>query len=99
MAALFAASVVLNVWLLHRIRCLDARQKDLMQRIRERTDRRDLATVAVAAVMLTREGQQVGRRDIEEHVEGLLQHWTRIEEMADEISRKLDETVSTGSRR
>lgn len=98
LAALFVASVLLNVWLLRRIRGLDARQRDLMQRIRERTDRRDLATVAVAAVVLTREGQQVGRQDIEDRVESLLQHWTRIEEMADEISRKLEEVVSTDSR-
>jgi hypothetical protein len=99
LAALFVASFLLNIWFLRRMRVLDARQTRLMQRIKERTDRRDLAAVAVAAVVLMREVKQAERQDIEGQIEGLVQHWAGIEEMADEISRKLDEVVSMGGRR
>lgn len=98
LAAILAASFLLNIWLLRRMRALDSRQIHLMQRIKERTDRRDLAAIAVAAVVLMREVKQADRQDIEGQIEGLLQHWTGIEEMAEEISRKLDEVVSMGNR-
>ena len=98
LAALFMASVLLNVWLLRRIRVLDARQTALMQRIKERTDRRDLASVAVTAVVLTRKDKQADQQDIEDQVEGLLQDWARIEELAEEISRRIDEGVPIGNR-
>lgn len=98
LSALLLMSVALNVWTLRRIRSLEARQRDIIQRAARRSGQRDLATAAVAAALLTVQGQEVHLRDIEAEVESLLENWDRIEDMADEVSRKLDEAVKTGDR-
>ena len=96
LSALLLMSVSLNVWTLRRIRSLESRQRDIIQRAGRRSGQRDLATAAVAAAVLTSQGQNVQWRDVEAEVDSLLENWDRIEDMADEVSRKLDEAVKTG---
>lgn len=91
--ALLLASVSVNLWILQRLHGLDARQRDIAKRLGQRTDRRDLATVAVAAAVLTEQGKEINREDVEAQVDSLLQNWARIEDTVDEVSRKLEDIV------
>lgn len=93
-ALVLSALVALNVWTIVRVGRIEQGQRDLAQRLAGRADRRDLATSAVAAALLTSYGQEIRRQDIQAEVEAILQSWDNIEDMAEDACKKIEEARS-----